>query len=360
MYTSVFKFKVLEYLRCRLHSIGNRSVDRKTRCRTFKGNFAFIHWSSDLSIFEENHLSIGQGEDTRTAEQGHPQKQFQKAMNCVSGIIVLAPDGSVSDPPADDIKDALHWFDMARLNGHRLATFYYATFLHRGIATQMDRAKAARIVYDILGSLKKEAEKKMTEAEFILGYCYLWGMCVKPNKMKAFDLFTNASARGDKNAQFYAGLFDFDELLSEQPKNWTTRFSKRKVSSVGEDHRSAFERLTQSNFALGELALSEIENNHDFALRGLSKVDATDPVAICLAGVCYYHGIGVPADKDKAIQFWKRSAKYGYWRAQWGLLKYQECVAGEVIISQEEAKKWQSEYSKMGKNFRRLHLVGVQ
>ena len=242
------------------------------------------------------------------AHAGDAESQYMLAKCYAEGV---------SGVTADETK-AFTWYKKAADQGHSEAMFQIVRCYAKGIGVGKDEKIA-------LDWCRKAAEKNHGNALFELGQLYRDGLLVEQNLTTAYQYFEKSEnvgfmrATAEKNkisiiAKYWQKAYDGDAESQYQlarcyvegtgiakntdiAKQW---FQK----AVDQKHPGAQYDLAVSYIASGkteqfvpafELLAQAASNNHTKAIVKLAE--------------CYYNGIGVKEDYEKAVELWEKTAK---------------------------------------------------
>ena len=148
---------------------------------------------------------------------------------------------------------------------------------------------------------RKAAEQGNTEAQHVLGECYLNGFGVEQDKEEAVKWLKKAAELGNTEAYYYLGVvysdsddpeyYDFDEALKWYSKGAET------------DDGSCMDSIG---------VLYSLEDNDVEACKWYRKaMHAGHGMGTYHLAECYYDGMGVEQDEEKAIRIMHKASELG-------------------------------------------------
>lgn len=229
---------------------------------------------------------------TRWAAKGNPEAQYRLA-------------NSMSD------EEGLEWYLKAARKGHVLAQYhlgcYYKANPDEAIKWHLKAALqgysnaqcSLAELYETKGELK-EAFKWLSKAA---DQNYPWALYKMGIHTQELKWFLGAACRGHAEAQYYVG-----ELLHKE-KNFTQAIKwYKKAEAQG----------IEAQCEIG-LCYEELKNYEECVIWYAQAVKLGEAAALNNLGHCYYDGLGVDKDLDKAFHLFKAAADQGLAVAQYNL-----------------------------------------
>lgn len=237
----------------------------------------------------------------------------------------------------DKYKKSLYWFEKLAQGGFILANydvadFYYDYDRYKGLAPVGQDYKKA---YEFLKPVAKcthgnfRHSWKGAAAARILGDMYLKGLGIEKDEKKSFNWYLSAARReimpactAVGNAYFYGIGTDIDY---EKAVYWFEQavFDYDEQMYYGSDKGYDY----GANVGLGDCYRlgRGVEQNYAEAFRlydDVSKYTWDCPAADERIARCYYFGLGVEKDEEKARVYWEGAAEHGDEKAKKALKKY--------------------------------------
>jgi TPR repeat protein len=196
----------------------------------------------------------------------------------------------------DDGKQAYYWINKAAEAGNRDALVQLAGAFKNGTGITRDPTRCVQL-------LQQAADSNHLDAQAILGTLMLIGDGIPRNLTRGITLLRNAASAGSTLAQWKFALC-----------------LKNGIGTV-RDNREAekwFDKAAEGKFDQGPpwqwtapgLRFEEAIQ----AFHGLASMDHRQ--AHYWLGICFEHGIGVPRDRNKALDYYMKSANKGFQPAQ--------------------------------------------
>lgn len=216
----------------------------------------------------------------------------------------------------ESLKDAFYWYNVSAESGDAEAKFKKAIMLYYGQGTIENKSRAFSLFSDL-------SEQGSIEANYWCGYCL-----EQANKWdSAYNYYRIASTGEHSIATYKVGICLLNEYGCEKDEVAAYQHFIRSAESEYEPaffmvaeckrngigcnpnideakqwyHRSALEGNSEACNILGEIY--EAEKEYDNAVTWYLSAGACSvpsPKAKCNLGRCYYYGIGVESDYEKA------------------------------------------------------------
>gem|GEM_PF-6001244 len=153
--------------------------------------------------------------------------------------------------------------------------------------------------------LEDRAHDGHIQTQYFLGYLYMSGDYVPKDEVKARKYYEMAAAQGQVDAQYYLGVLLKDIDLG-QSTDWYFEAAKqgdgRAMYAIGTIYYNGIEGIMERDF--------------DTAFKFFEMGDEVGNwMCQFVLGSMYENGVSVKADRKKAIQLYKKSARQGYKRA---------------------------------------------
>lgn len=192
--------------------------------------------------------------------------------------------------------EAMRWLNAAGEEGSCEALRLLSSMYHRGLLVLSDPQQAVKL-------LVRAADMEDMKAQGLLGVIFLEGIGVEKNEKEGVDWLGLASEAGDSFAQWNLALalIEGTGVLVNRPRA-KALLERSAEGQFGQD-KIWSEDGFQSRF--GKL----VELFQDLAGRG--QVDAN-----YWLGICYEKGLGITANRDKALELYLRAARDGCRPAQ--------------------------------------------
>ena len=231
----------------------------------------------------------------------------------------------------EDMDKAIFWWEKAAEEEHKRALFWLGFTYSTGDGVEKDVDLAANY-------FERSHEAGDIQATYELGLAYYLGAGREENDERAVELFQEAYDGGDIDATYrlafclHAGIGVtadheravelFKECCDEHPQ---AHFHLGEAARAGlgrpKNFESAFDHYLQAAegdvdiakaaigraFFLGEgVGESDVE-----AVRWLMLVSEDEPLAQYYLGQCYYDGLGVPVEREKAVSLLRKAGGNG-------------------------------------------------
>ena len=178
------------------------------------------------------------------------------------------------------------------------------------------------------------------EAQSLLGYCKLNGICFEKNAEAGLVLTKNAAKAGHEIAMFNLGVCyargTAVKVNFRKAFCWYLKAAKAGLASA------MFELGVCYTYRLG------VEVNSEKAFRWFYKAAETGHVASMYnLGICYQQGRGVVADPEGAVRWFREAAEAGHVASMRGLgICYQQGIG--VVADPEGAVRWYRKAAEAG------------
>ena len=236
----------------------------------------------------------------KAAEQGFAEAQ------CALGLCYAEGKGV----PAD-AAEAAKWFLKSAEQGFAPAQHLIGICYDNGEGVRQDEAETVKWYL-------KAAEQEIPPAQYSLGLCYVNGTGVPEDMAEAAKWFRKAAEQGFAPAQYMLGICYYHGHGVPEDKAEGRKWLRK---SAEQGFGKAIEMLGQLEDDKGKG--DELGNAEELFRFGLS----------------YYRGEDVPQDREKAVQYFRKSAELGYDKGQnWLGICYQ--TGQGVPKDSEEAVKW--------------------
>ena len=219
-----------------------------------------------------------------------------------------------------DLEKAVKWFRKAAMQGHVKAQFELAKCYRFGCGIEQNNAKAAKWYRKLANSGHTSAylplalctdneeesfkwhyaavKEGYLDAYFYLAKCYQEGRGVEQNDQKAFTWFRKSANAGDVDSQY--------ELAECYLHG---KGVEKDVEKARKWHRkSAEERESYQYNPLEESSQKEKERFKWYS----AAAEEGNPDSFLPLAHCYYYGIGVKKDVEKATKYFRFAANCGF------------------------------------------------
>ncbi|GBC22425.1 kinase-like domain-containing protein [Rhizophagus irregularis DAOM 181602=DAOM 197198] len=143
---------------------------------------------------------------------------------------------------------------------------------------------------------------------FLLGYSNYYGIATSKNNEKAFNLFIDASEKNHILAQYFVGRCYLYE-------NGTTKNDKLAFEY--------YEKVANKNLSYGQLSLGycyekgigveiDLKKTIYWYKKAANNTEGGYSGGIMMLGYCYSNGIGTKIDKQKAFELYQNAANLGH------------------------------------------------
>lgn len=157
---------------------------------------------------------------------------------------------------------------------------------------------------EALAPLTEAAQAGNAEAQFCLGYMYLFGKGVAPNEAKAFELFQKSADQGNADAQCNLGFIYYLGKVVPQSKNRAFEMFKKAAEQGNLDGLY--------NLGVMYKVGDGVPRNDAKAFELFQKASERGHAAAqCRLGSCYRTGEGVEKSETKAIDWYQKAANRG-------------------------------------------------
>lgn len=223
----------------------------------------------------------------KAAELGNSNAECRLGICCEEG------DGCKKDENA-----AFAHYEIAAKAFNPIALYRLALCYDNGIGTEQNYATAFE---KYLLSAKKGCATAMYEAGLMLKY----GRGTHKNPDEAYRWFTEAANRGISDAEYEVGNCYFEGLGAV--RNYEYAFLR---------YRNAFDMNSQNSSAALKIGICYLRGlgvakNTQNAFSWFCKgAELNSRTAIYMMGECYYYGIGVEQDFEKAVESYELAMSY--------------------------------------------------
>ena len=201
------------------------------------------------------------------------------------------------------------------------------------------------------------AELGYVPAEFMLGYCYEYGLGVETNVVKAVEWYNKAAKKGYAKAQYFLGYSYY------YGKAYGKGVERDPVKAVEWYTKAAEQGFTEAQYQLASCYESGVgtKEDQDKALELYTiAAESGYAEAQCALGVYYQFGgfLGRfynEEDPVKAVKWYTKAAEQGYAQAQYNLGHCYECGVG-VEKNLSEAAIWYKKAAEQEHEVAQLHL----
>ena len=193
-------------------------------------------------------------------------------------------------------------FSVAQKKGDPLAKAWIAEYYRMGYAVAQDKEKAKEILESCVADLEQMYACGDAEAQYYLGFEYLYGITLKKNETKAFDLLKKAYAPGI----ILAGV----ALANCYIKGAGCPVDAQRGRTLLE--ACAKPTNTKASFELAKLYYYGNYVKKDFA-RAFSlflfAAERGNNLSQDYVGDCYYYGQGTQEDNVKAVEWYTKACE---------------------------------------------------
>lgn len=209
-----------------------------------------------------------------------------------------------------NLNEALKWFQKASEKGHVVSQFYIAKCYEQLFYPE----------YEIFSAYKKAAEMGDTNAQIEMGEMYQEGTnkYVTKNEQEGFVWYKKAAEQWHPLAEYLLGYcYDFGIGVHRSSKE-AMKWYKRSASFECTD--------AQVQIGLCYLCGHMVRRNEHKAVHWFLKAAKRNhPRALYYLGECYEDGIGVEKNHEIAIECYTKAAMQGHERAKAKIKTEEEC-----------------------------------
>ncbi|MCC6977106.1 MAG: SEL1-like repeat protein [Candidatus Melainabacteria bacterium] len=192
--------------------------------------------------------------------------------------------------------EAMRWLNAAGEEGSCEALRLLSSMYHRGLLVLNDSQQSVKL-------LARAADMEDMTAQGLLGVIFLEGIGVEQNEKQGIDWLELASEAGNSFAQWNLSLalIEGTGVLVNRPR------AKALLEKSAEGQFAQDKFWSEDGFAPRFSRLVELFQD----LAGRGQVDAN-----YWLGICYEKGLGLTANRDKALELYLRAAREGCSQAQ--------------------------------------------
>lgn len=199
---------------------------------------------------------------------------------------------------------AYQLFLIAQNYGDPLAKAWISEYYRMGYAVPQDKAKAKEILENCLSDLEQMCACGDAEAQYYLGYEYLYGLSLEKDQYKAVSLLKKAYADGVISAGVALADCHFNGWGCAIDKNWAVALLEACAKSSNK----------KAHFELGKLYYygDHVTKNYSRAFSlFLFAAERGHKTSQDYVGDCYYYGRGVKDDYVKAFEWYTKAYNNG-------------------------------------------------
>ena len=193
----------------------------------------------------------------------------------------------------DDARQAFYWLSKAAAGGEGEALLSLACATKSGIGCPKDPAKAIALLHQAAD------QQHVQDAAALLGAALLIGDGVPRNLTRGIAYLKSAAAAGNSLAAWKLALCVKNGLGAvrdtKEAEKWFDKAAEGK-----------FDQGPPWQWSVQQLQFSEVIQT----FQGLAAVEHRQ--AHYWLGICYEHGVGLPRDINKALEFYTKSANKGF------------------------------------------------
>ncbi len=253
------------------------------------GIFRSLH--ANMAYVYINYTDMPLSNLYRLADVGDPIAQHQLGTRLVHG----------TRGATKDMRKGVQWTLKAATNGHPLAQYNIGTCYLKGTCVDKDGGLAVEW-------WRRSAAQGNVDAQYNLGVALHHGKGVDEDHAEAEKWYRLAARQGFALPQFNLGRLFRDSDRPHEAEEWF-----RQAADQGHAE-------SMSNLGVLLLLRDLFEEGFGWLQRAS---DLHNPSAMSNLGLCYLHGEGVPADRDKAIEWFSKAASQTECLEVAGLSDYQ-------------------------------------
>lgn len=223
--------------------------------------------------------------------------------NILAGIklALLYSDGRGTEKSKEK---AYQIFSVAQKKGDPLAKAWISEYYRMGYAVPQDKAKTKEILENCVADLEQMCACGDAEAQYYLGFEYLYGLSLEKNETKAFDLLKKAYASGIISAGVALADCYINGVGCPVDVKWGVTLLEACVKSTNK----------KAHFELAKLYYYGKHVNKDYK-RAFSlflfAAERGHKSSQDYVGDCYYYGRGTQEDDAKAVEWYTKAYEQG-------------------------------------------------
>lgn len=247
----------------------------------------------------------GQKED-RTENYSEALRLYEVAYNkgnLLAGVklAMLYDDGRGTEI----IKEkAYQIFSVAQKKGDPLAKAWISEYYRMGFAVPQDKEKAKKILENCVADLEQMCACGDADAQYFLGFEFLYGTSLPKDERKAFELLKKAYAAGVISAGVELANCYFNGIGCAADEKWAVALLEACIKSSNKKAHYALGKL----YYYGEYVKED--KKRAFSLF-LFAAERGHKFSQDYVGDCYYYGYGVREDKLKAAEWYTKAYEQG-------------------------------------------------
>lgn len=243
---------------------------------------------------------------------------------------------------------AYQLFLIAQNYGDPLAKAWISEYYRMGYAVPQNKAKAKEILVNCLSDLEQMCACGDADAQYYLGYEYLYGLSLDENHAKAVDLLKKAYSAGIISAGVALADCYFNGWGCAIDKNWAVTLLEACAKSSNKKAHFELAKL----YYYGEHVSKDYNRAFSLFLFAAERGHKTSQDYV---GDCYYYGRGVKDDYVKAFEWYIKAYNNGdaHAASQLGLMYY--CGRG-VEVDKDKSFYYFNYAADGGNNYARYFL----
>lgn len=226
-----------------------------------------------------------------------------KKGNLLAGIklALLYSDGRGTDMSKER---AYQIFSVVQKKGDPLAKAWISEYYRMGYAVPQDKIKAKEILENCAADLEQMCACGDAEAQYYLGYEYLYGLSLEKNETKAFDLLKKAYASGIISAGVALADCYINGVGCPVDVKWGVTLLEACVKSTNKKAHFELAKL----YYFGKHVKEDYKRAFSLFLFAAERGHKSSQDYV---GDCYYYGRGVQEDNVKAADWYTKAYEQG-------------------------------------------------